>query len=133
MPEQTFSRRQRLRYAFDNTMSRGTSALVIWLGLVTLVVVGVFTLLIVVTRIAPPTDGSRDGFLRQMVKTLFHTMDPGTIGGDDFKWPYIIVMLAVTIGGIFIVSALIGVIATAFDQKLTELRKGRSFVIETNH
>jgi voltage-gated potassium channel Kch len=60
-------------------------------------------------------------------------MDPGTIGGDDFKWPYILVMLAVTVGGIFIVSALIGVIATAFDQKLTELRKGRSFVIESNH
>jgi ion channel POLLUX/CASTOR len=126
--------RQRLRYAFDNTMSRGTPALVGWLGLATLFLVLVFTALVVVTAIAPPDDaGNRESFWRQLLRTLFHTMDPGTIGGDDFKWPYIIVMLIVTIGGIFIVSALIGVIATAFDTKLEELRKGRSFVVEKDH
>ena len=39
-------------------------------------------------------------------------------------------MLFVTLGGIFIVSALIGVITNGIEDKLDELRKGRSFVVE---
>ena len=35
-------------------------------------------------------------------------------------------MLLLTIGGLFIVSALIGVIATGIDTKLADLRRGRS-------
>jgi hypothetical protein len=43
------------------------------------------------------------------------------------------VALIATLGGIFIVSTLIGVLSNAIDDKLEELRKGRSFVIEKNH
>ena len=39
-------------------------------------------------------------------------------------------MIGITVGGLFVVSALIGVIATGLDSKIQELRKGRSFVIE---
>jgi K+/H+ antiporter YhaU regulatory subunit KhtT len=42
-------------------------------------------------------------------------------------------MLIVTLGGVFIVSALIGIISAGFDQKLNELQKGRSKVIESGH
>ena len=38
-----------------------------------------------------------------------------------------------TLGGLFIVSALIGVIATGIDEKLVDLRKGRSRVLESDH
>src|ERR671911_384640 len=41
--------------------------------------------------------------------------------------------LAATVGGIFIVSALVGVLTTGLDAKLTDLRKGRSRVIESGH
>jgi hypothetical protein len=40
-----YTLRQRARYAFDNTMSRGTSALVAWLALATFGLVILFTLL----------------------------------------------------------------------------------------
>ena len=42
-------------------------------------------------------------------------------------------MLAVTIGGIFIVSLLISVLSNGLQTKLEDLRKGRSFVVEENH
>ena len=42
-------------------------------------------------------------------------------------------MLLVTIGGIFIVSTLIGVLSSGIESKLEEMRKGRSFVIEKDH
>jgi hypothetical protein len=60
------------------------------------------------------------------------TLDAGTMGGDT-GWPFRIVMLLVTLGGIFIVSALIGVLSAGVDSKLDELRKGRSKVLETDH
>ena len=42
-------------------------------------------------------------------------------------------MLVVTLGGIFIVSALIGVLTTGLDARIAQLRKGRSRIIERNH
>jgi voltage-gated potassium channel Kch len=42
-------------------------------------------------------------------------------------------MLFVTLGGIFIVSALIGVLNNAIEGQIDRLRKGRSQVLETNH
>lgn len=126
--------RQRLRYAFDNTMSRGTPALVGWLALATFGLVVLFSLLVLAATLAPKGDGGhRPGFFRQVFNSLIHAMDPGTIGGDNGGWPFLLSMLGLTIGGIFILSALIGVIATGLDEKLQELRKGRSFVIETGH
>jgi hypothetical protein len=42
-------------------------------------------------------------------------------------------MLFVTLGGIFIVSALIGVLNNAIEGQMERLRKGRSQVLENNH
>ena len=42
-------------------------------------------------------------------------------------------MLVLTLAGLFIVSALIGVIAAGIDTKLAELRRGRSLVLEKDH
>jgi voltage-gated potassium channel Kch len=42
-------------------------------------------------------------------------------------------MLAVTLGGVFIVSTLIGVLTAGVEGKLEELRKGRSQVLESGH
>ena len=42
-------------------------------------------------------------------------------------------MFGITLGGLFVVSALIGVLATGLDNKIQDLRKGRSFVIESDH
>jgi voltage-gated potassium channel Kch len=54
------------------------------------------------------------------------------MGGDEGRG-FRIIMLFVTLGGIFIVSALIGVLNSGLEGKLDELRKGRSFVIEKDH
>ncbi len=60
------------------------------------------------------------------------TLDPGTMGGDS-GWPFRILMLIVTIGGLIIVASLIGIVSGAFDSKVEELRKGRSRVLEQDH
>ena len=60
------------------------------------------------------------------------TLDPGTMGGD-MGWGFRLIMFMVTLGGIFIISTLIGVLNNALENKLTQLRKGRSLVIESGH
>jgi ion channel POLLUX/CASTOR len=125
---------QRLRYAFDNTMARGTPALVGWLALATLALIGVFTAIVLVADLAPDNqDSSREGIIGQAFNSLLHALDPGTVAADTGHWPFLVLMLLVTLGGLFVVSALIGVIATGLDSRIEELRKGRSVVLEEDH
>lgn len=122
----------RLRYAFDNSMSRGTPALVAWLAAVTLVLVLVFAVLTTVLRLRT-VDTTGSGFWHEVFYALLHALDPGYIGGDQGGWAFLLTMLVLTIAGLFIVSALIGVIAAGIDERLAELRRGRSAVIERDH
>jgi voltage-gated potassium channel Kch len=55
------------------------------------------------------------------------------MGGDEGSVGFLGAMLAVTLGGIFVISALIGIINTGIQDRLSELRKGRSRVIESGH
>lgn len=118
----------RLRYWFDSTMSRGTPAIVAWLAAATLLLVIVGAVLLAVVAAA---DGE-GGFLETTWLSLTRALDPGTMGGDA-GWPFRLASLAITIAGIFVVSALIGVLSSGIDGKLAELRKGRSPVLETGH
>lgn len=123
----------KLRYWFDGTMARGTSALVAWLAVVTVALILVFAVFVTITGLEPGQGNVKGGFLGRVLTTFFHTLDPGTVAGDSGTWRYIVTMLVLTVAGLFIVSALIGVIATGIDDKLAELRRGRSLVIEKDH
>jgi Trk K+ transport system NAD-binding subunit len=121
--------RERLRYWFDNTMSKGTPALIGWLGLASVVLV------VLVTGLAfwlAPRE-TEDNLGRALWITLMRAMDPGTVAGDAGGRTFLTLMLLATIGGIFIVSALVGVLTAGLENKLDELRKGRSKVVETGH
>jgi ion channel POLLUX/CASTOR len=122
----------RLRYMFDNSMGRGTPALIAWLTLATLLLTFVFAVITTVFRLRSE-DTTGDGFLKELFYTLLHALDPGYIGGDVGSWGFLLTMLVLTIGGLFIVSALIGVIANGIDTKLADLRRGRSIVLEQDH
>ncbi len=120
-----------LKYKFDNTLSKGSIALIGWLGLISLVIILISGLFLSVTRIAQPGQEPL-GFAEASWESLMRTLDAGTMGGDE-GWPFRIVMILVTIGGIFVISTLIGVLTSSLEQKIEELQKGRSKVIEKNH
>ena len=126
--------RDRLRYRFDGFMSRGPIALVGALALASLLVIVVGTLLVHGLGVAPAdAAGHRPGFVTLLWMSGMRAMDAGAVGGDDGSKLYLALMLAVTMGGIFIVSAFIGVLNSGLGAKLDELRKGRSRVIEEGH
>lgn len=123
--------RQQLQYRFDNLMSRGTPAMVGMLFLLSLVIVFVAGAIIAVAGLAQ-TDGESLSFGEAAWASLMRTLDSGTMGGDTGTG-FRLVMLFVTLGGIFIVSALIGVLSNGLEGQMDRLRKGRSQVLEMNH
>ncbi|MBS1123549.1 MAG: putative secreted protein [Deltaproteobacteria bacterium] len=126
--------RQRLRYRFDNLMSRGVLAQILLLGAVTAVLVLITALAVVVCDVIPEDDkGSADSFGRVVWKSLMHAFDPGTLSGDTAGWTFLFIMLFVTIGGLFVLSALIGVLNQGFSSMIEGLRRGRSAVVERSH
>lgn len=127
------SLRARLRYSFENTLSKGPIAIIAWLAVVSFMVVAIAGLVIAVFGV-PPERGSTEklNFLEAAWQSLMRTMDSGNMAGDT-GMTFRIIMLLVTIGGIFIISTLIGTITSGIESSLEELRKGRSKVLENKH
>lgn len=118
----------RLRYAFDNTLARGPAALIAWLALASAALIVAISLAVRLAGLAPERS------LPELLwMSLMRTLDPGTMGGDEGSWPFLLAMLAVTFGGIFVISTLIGVITSGIEARLEELRKGRARVVERDH
>lgn len=122
---------QKLRYSFDNTMSKGTPALIFWLGIVSLLVISFAALLVTFFAIVPEGSQKLD-LIEAFWMSMMRALDSGTVAGDN-GWPFRLVMFAVTLGGIFIVSTLIGLLSAGIEAKVDELRKGKSLVIENSH
>ena len=126
--------RRRLRYRFDNWMARGIGAQILLLALVTAVLVLIAAFAIVLFGVVPTSDkGVPDSFGMVVWKALMRALDAGTLAGDVAGWTFLFVMLFVTIGGIFVLSALIGIINQGFGEMIERLRRGHSAVLETGH
>jgi voltage-gated potassium channel Kch len=128
MPESSW--KERIRYKFDNFMSKGTGSLILGLAVVSVVLITLISLVVVVIGIAPG-DGEKISFVEAVWLSLMRTLDAGTMGGDT-GWGFRLAMLIVTFGGVFIISMLIGVLTSGIESKMDELRKGRSRIIEKN-
>ncbi len=122
---------QKLRYRFDNLMSKGPIAMISLLAILSTLVVAVAGAVLWLFHISPEGEEPMN-FVEGAWQSLMRTLDSGTMGGDA-GWGFRIVAFLVTLGGIFIISTLIGVLGSGIESKLDELRKGKSFVIEKNH
>lgn len=126
--------RDRLRYEFDNTLASGPVALILWLFAVSALMVIAASLLVLAAGLAPPGDtGARPGLLAQVWLSLLHALDSSFIENDRGSLSFMLVMFALTLGGIFVVSILIGILTSGIENRLEDLRRGRSLVAETGH
>ena len=119
--------RQRIRYWFDYVMSRGTIAMSILLFVVVLTIVCIIGLVAFLVA----EEGSLGS---QMWASFMHTLDAGTLAGNDTtNIPYVILMTVSTLCGLFVTSILIGIISTGVESRLNSLRKGTTPVQEERH
>ena len=125
--------KEKLRYNFDNTLSNGPIAIISWLALVTfLLVILAGILLFIFGLSANPVENEPFDLTEGMWQSLMRVLDAGTVTGDE-GWSFRLFMLLITIAGLFIFSSLIGSISSGIDESISNLRKGKSKVIETNH
>lgn len=128
-----YSYKDRFRYYFENTISSGPFGVIKWLGLISLAAILFLGVLIIVFGIKDNPEAETSlGFIEGVWKSLMATLDPGTMGGDE-GWDFRIVRFSATLVGIFIISILIGIISSGIDEKLEELKKGKSKVLESDH
>ena len=122
----------RAKYTFDNFVSRGTMALISWLGILSLILVIIFAVILLSIGIKPD-EVEKFGVFDSMWINMIHVLDPGTLSGTEGNWPLRVYLLMVTLVGVVVLSTLIGLVSNGILTKLEELRKGRSFVIEKDH
>ena len=128
-----------VKYNFDNLMSKGTSAPLFLLLGSSFVFLLIISALLILTNVVSPeivTNGKAVGdidFFDAIYMTLLRMLDPGVVSEDPIIWPFLIFMLIATLGGLFLFSVLIAIVNSGVINKLTDLRKGKSFVLESNH
>ena len=121
--------RQQLNYRFDRLMSRGTPALLLGLLIATAATIFLISFVVAVTRNSP----HGENFSQLLWMNLMRTMDPGTLAGDTGDPFFILMMLVATVAGMFVFATLVGVLNSGLEGRLSELRKGRSVVLENDH
>ena len=130
MPKASFT--TKLKYKFDNFISKGTSQMILGLTLFSISFIFLCSILLLAFGLGPTHDEPLT--LPQSIWiSLTHMLDPGTVSGNEGNWPFMIFMMTVTLFGLIIITILIGLISNGIMVKIERLRKGRSFVIEENH
>lgn len=120
----------RAKYQFDNFIARGSASLISWLGILSIFVILIFAIVVWLGGLSPYPEES---FFATIWVNTMHILDPGVIADAEEYWGYRLFMLFVTLIGIVVMSTLIGLISNGIMDKLDDLRKGRSFVLEDNH
>ncbi|WP_240677938.1 CASTOR/POLLUX-related putative ion channel [Streptomyces griseoviridis] len=120
--------RDRARYRFDSTLARSTGVLLGWLSACCLCVVVPVSALLVWTD--PSSPHTFTGRLVIVWRTSAETLRLNGVTGAPLR-----MLLSALLGVIALlcVSTLIGVITTGLGDRLTELRRGRSTVLERQH
>jgi ion channel POLLUX/CASTOR len=119
---------KRLKYLFDNLVTRGTGALMAVLVIATL------TFVFIMGSIAFSLYDEYD-YLLTLWYTLNHVIDPGYLFGNEGAEPagFLLIMTLATFWGILVYSLIISFVSSSFLDKLTELRSGRGAVVEKDH
>lgn len=123
----------KLRYRFDLALARGPMVVIGYLGIVMLAIIAVASIVMWALQLkgvngGEPIESPFDAFWQALLRVV----DSGTFAADA-TWPTRLLGLLITIAGIFLAGSLIGLIASAVDQQIEQLRKGRSTVLETGH
>ena len=124
--------KEKLKYKIDCMFSKGTRVMILWLGIASLFIIILTSILVVLFEISPQDTSEPLNFIEAFWMSLMRTLDPGSMA-DDQGWAFRAMMLFVTLGGVFIISAFIGVISSGLYSRLEGLQRGRSFVFEQNH
>ncbi|MBP5255900.1 MAG: hypothetical protein J6Z80_02475, partial [Clostridia bacterium] len=122
------SLRDRFRYWFDNRISKSS------LGLIRLLIAASLILAIIVALLIILFGFNEDGEVASVfwnsISTVINAWMPSY---DEGSVGYLILMTVTAVAGVLFTSVLIGIVTSAIEEKIMELKKGNSEVIESDH
>jgi hypothetical protein len=129
-----YSLREVIRYRVDNLITKSPVSQILALAVLSAIIIVLGTL--AVSSAAPD-----DLLLEEEGHTVIYRMwwsftrlvDPGTFINDSTTALVAFTGIAVTLGGILVFSMLIGILSSKIGEKLDELKRGKSTVIEEGH
>jgi voltage-gated potassium channel Kch len=129
------------KYKFDNLMSKSTLAPLLLLLVTVFLLVSLTAAIMYFTSSVPYQDQVINGvsggddieFFDIFYIIILRMLDPGVVSDDPLNWQFLTFMLFATVGGLFMVSTLIAIVNSSVIRKISDLRKGKSFVVEKNH
>ena len=118
----------RLQYWFDNHMAKGSLSFFQMLIILSLLLAVTIALLIVAF-------GFNDGSSTAAVvwNSLATGINAWMPSAEDGSPGYVIMMAIVALGGLLFTSVLIGIITSAIEEKIEDLKRGNSIVLEKDH
>lgn len=126
--KQQYTLKERFSYWFDNHVSNGIIGVVRQLAIISLIVAFIIAMLIV--GLGFNGDNSLIAVLWDSFSTILNAEIPSSDAGDR---GYIALMTISAIAGILFTSVLIGIITSAIEEKIIELRRGNPKVLEKGH
>jgi hypothetical protein len=120
--------RRRALYWFDNTMARGTLALVGWLAAICLVTDIPISVLQVSSQ--PERHATLVTHLTEIWKMIGSTFK---VGGQVGPPMYVLASVCSAVVALLFASTLVSLITAGVNKKIMDLRKGRSALLETGH
>ena len=123
-----FSLKDRFRYWFDNRMTKGS------LGLIRILIIASVLLAVLIAGLIILLHFNEEGETASVfwdsIATLINAWMPSFGDGSP---GYVILMAVIAIAGVLFTSVLIGIITSAIEEKITNLKRGNSLVLERGH
>lgn len=129
-PKTPISKADQLRYQVDRFLSSGPLGRFVGLFALSFVLVTFCALLAII--VMPVEEGESFDFFEAMWWAMTRVADAGTMGDDKGTLVRFVATLS-TLSGVAVVALLIGLVSSTVGEKLDDLRKGRSPVIDTGH
>ena len=114
-----------LIYKIDNSISRGTGSIILWLAIILSLTVMVMTFLVWFSEASPEKS------LSDQTWKFFEVASKFTPSENNFIHNVATFVLFIT--SIFVTGALTGALTTGLSEKLAKIREGHSKIIETGH
>ena len=120
--------KERFKYWFDNRMAKGSLGFIRILIIASVLLALIVALLIIALGLSP--DKSRLSVFWDSISTVINAWMPES---SDGSIGYLLLMAVAALAGVLFTSVLIGIVTSAIEERIVQLKRGNSKVLEEGH
>ena len=121
--------KNKIQGMLEETLSRGTISIIAWLAVTMILTVVIFSFVLVLMNLRPDNETGSLSLIEAIWQNFLRVIDSGGLQNDRL-WGYRIVSAVVTLLGVLIFGALVGVLTTGLDNLFIEIRKGKTEIVK---